>query len=164
MRSLVVKFNLVTRVLRADGRSLDITDRIGGSLHVIGQPDFPVVLTSIHDDTIGAGLTPQGLPLTDTNGNSTGSSPSPGDYRGILIGEFSNDRNLDTITEREGKLGGDGDLNSLPSTAEQLGILATDEKSSDETFDLGSRCTAGSMRQAMMMLLVPGYCGHDRLL
>lgn len=45
----------------------DIADRIGGSLQVIGHPDFPVILTTLADDTAGAGFTLAGLPQMDTN-------------------------------------------------------------------------------------------------
>ncbi len=38
----------------ASGTPLDIDDRIGGTVQVIGQPDFPVILTSLVDDGKGA--------------------------------------------------------------------------------------------------------------
>jgi hypothetical protein len=38
----------------ATGTPLDINDRIGGSVYVLGQPGHPVVLTSFHDDSISA--------------------------------------------------------------------------------------------------------------
>ena len=44
-----------------------ISDRIGGSLQIVGQPDFPVVLTALVDDTIGAGFSPTGQQSVDTN-------------------------------------------------------------------------------------------------
>lgn len=46
---------------------VDIADRMGGTLQVVGHADFPVVLTSLEDQTIGAGFTPSGLPQTNTN-------------------------------------------------------------------------------------------------
>lgn len=45
----------------------DIPDRIGGALQVIGHPDFPVVLTTLADDTAGAGFTLDGFAQVDTN-------------------------------------------------------------------------------------------------
>ncbi|TWU43459.1 hypothetical protein Q31b_25000 [Novipirellula aureliae] len=51
----------------AEDQFVDIADRIGGSLQIVGHPDFPVVLTALVDDTIGAGFTPEGLPALDTN-------------------------------------------------------------------------------------------------
>ncbi|MEX0938829.1 MAG: NF038122 family metalloprotease [Pirellulales bacterium] len=51
----------------ATGRPLDIADRIGGAVQIVGKPGFPVVLTSLSDNTVGAGFDPQGRTLTDTN-------------------------------------------------------------------------------------------------
>ena len=62
----------------AAGQFVDIADRIGGSLQIVGQPDFPVILTTLADDFAGAGFTPSGRPQVDTNNN------------GILGGELSN--------------------------------------------------------------------------
>ena len=62
----------------ASGRQLDIDDRIGGMLHIIGQPGFPVVLTSLHDDSIGAGLTSEGDIQRDTNNNGSATLPKAG--------------------------------------------------------------------------------------
>lgn len=45
---------------------VDVADRIGGSLQVVGHPDFPVVLTSLQDDSIGAGFTVTGQPQNNT--------------------------------------------------------------------------------------------------
>jgi hypothetical protein len=73
--SLVVKSasNTNTGVIAgiiASGRPLDIEDRIGGTLQVLGQPGFPVVLTAYSDDTVSAGFTPAGKPQGNTNGDS----------------------------------------------------------------------------------------------
>lgn len=51
----------------ATGRPLDIDDRIGGTIQIIGQPDHPVFLTSLSDSTVGAGKQPNGSPQVDTN-------------------------------------------------------------------------------------------------
>lgn len=77
--SLVVKFestNNSTAGIVAGGslasaanQFVDIRDRIGGSLQVVGHPDFPVILTTLSDDFSGAGFTPSGLPQRDTNNN-----------------------------------------------------------------------------------------------
>jgi hypothetical protein len=68
-QSLVVKSSGPTAGFTATGRPLEIDDRIGGMLHVLGQPGVPVILTGLSDDTVGAGLTPEGVPQTDTDGN-----------------------------------------------------------------------------------------------
>lgn len=74
--SLVVKFEGATAGIVAGGnlqtsedQFQDIADRIGGSLQVVGHPDFPVVLTALVDDTIGAGFRPDGSPSVDTDAN-----------------------------------------------------------------------------------------------
>jgi hypothetical protein len=54
----------------ADGKPLDIDDRIGGTINIVGQPHYPVVMTSIADDTVGAGYTPSGQLQTDTANDS----------------------------------------------------------------------------------------------
>ncbi len=52
--------------LHAERVRTDIEDSIGGTIQVLGQPGFPVVMTSIHDCEVGAGFTPEGLPQMDT--------------------------------------------------------------------------------------------------
>lgn len=59
------------RLLSAADDLGSIADRIGGALHILGAPDFPVVLTALADDTIGGGFDLQGLPQTDTNGDGS---------------------------------------------------------------------------------------------
>ncbi len=75
--SLVVKLSGATAGFTATGQDLEITDRIGGALQIVGQPRFPVVLTSLSDDTVGAGFTPDGMPQTDTNGDGSSGSRLP---------------------------------------------------------------------------------------
>ncbi|MEM9826194.1 MAG: matrixin family metalloprotease, partial [Planctomycetota bacterium] len=131
--SLVVKFTDGSG-LTADGRALDIDDRIGGSLHVIGQPGFPVVLTSLSDDTVGSGFTPSGAALLDTGGDGP-TAGAPGDWAGVRLFEFSNDRNVATVVEAEGSLEARGDSNAI--SPQPLGTLATGEKASDDNLRLG---------------------------
>ncbi len=64
-QSLVVKVQ-AGGSLNADRYRNDIEDSIGGTIQVLGQPGFPVVLTSINDCSVGAGFTPDGLPQNDT--------------------------------------------------------------------------------------------------
>ncbi|MGV3485685.1 MAG: peptidase, partial [Planctomycetaceae bacterium] len=56
----------------ATGSTSNISDRIGGTVQVIGLPGAPVVMTSIFDDTVGAGRRIDGTQQTDTNGDSFG--------------------------------------------------------------------------------------------
>ncbi len=64
--SLVVKFegygsNFNANMgagITASGQLTTGPNRVGGALHVLGQPGFPVIMTSLRDDTVGAGLEP----------------------------------------------------------------------------------------------------------
>ena len=77
--SLIVKFESAENenaglviggsLLSGDDEFRDISDRIGGSLQLLGHPDFPVVLTTLADDTVGAGFTLDGRAQRDTNGD-----------------------------------------------------------------------------------------------
>jgi len=81
---IVVGGNLAT----AAGQLVDIRDRIGGSLQVVGHADFPVVMTSLRDQSIGAGFTPSGLPQTNTFNvrlSGSGLPVGPEVNRGTLI-------------------------------------------------------------------------------
>ena len=135
LESLVVKLDGPLAGFHANGEPLDINDRIGGMLHIIGQPGRPVVLTSLADDTVGAGFGPDGFPVTDT-GNDGQTTPAPGSWAGVFIEEFAHDRNVEVYLEREVS-------NALaPSTNETqspevIGTLAENEKSGDETLRLG---------------------------
>ena len=51
----------------ATGTPLDNTNRIGGSVQIIGTPGQPVVLTSLFDCNVGAGFTLGGAAQNDTN-------------------------------------------------------------------------------------------------
>src|SRR5690606_36102339 len=100
--SLVVKLDGAE--ILATGRSLDIDDRIGGRLMVLGQPGFPVVMTSIFDTTAGAGFTPSGE--VQNNTLPGGRDALPGDWQGLRFDPYSHDRNVAVATEREGRTGG----------------------------------------------------------
>jgi len=88
--SLVVKAFGKDAGFTTTGRALDIADRIGGILHVIGQPGHPVVITSLADDTVGAGFDPQGAPQNDTD---NGGRPLPTQP----AGSFKIDLNLSPV-------------------------------------------------------------------
>lgn len=69
--SLVVKFGGGASLagLNATGTPLDIDSRIGGSIQIVGQPNFPVILTSLADDSVGAGFGIDGRSAFDTDNN-----------------------------------------------------------------------------------------------
>ncbi|TVS14569.1 MAG: hypothetical protein EA424_18950, partial [Planctomycetaceae bacterium] len=64
--SLVVKLDGDTAGFTASGTPMDIDDRIGGSLQILGTVGHPVVLTSLYDCTVGAGFRPDGMPQNST--------------------------------------------------------------------------------------------------
>lgn len=136
--SLVVKASGANAGLTASGYLLEIDDRIGGSLYILGQPGRPVVMTSLADDSVSAGVTPTNdLPLFDTNNNGT-STGSPGDWRSVKLDKYSNDRNVAIINETEPALNvSPQNTNNTQSKAQSLGNLAPDEKSGDENRRLG---------------------------
>ncbi|MCA9245531.1 MAG: choice-of-anchor L domain-containing protein [Planctomycetales bacterium] len=135
--SLVVKLLGGDAGFSANGNPLEIADRIGGAIHIVGQPGFPVVLTSLADDSVGAGLRPDGSLQVDTNGDGSATSPSPGDWRSIRLGEYSHDRNVQIVVEQEPSEGDDFDFNSTADTSQLLGTLAERENASDDNLRLG---------------------------
>lgn len=135
-QSLVIKLQGANAGFSAEGRPLDINDRIGGMLHVVGQPGFPVVMTSLRDDRVGAGIDPFGSTVLDTNGDGP-STGSPGDWRGIQLNQFSHDRNVAIVTEQEKPNTEPPGVNATPNSAQVIGALAPHEKSGDETLRLG---------------------------
>ncbi|MDB4634476.1 hypothetical protein OAG76_03630, partial [Rubripirellula sp.] len=132
--ALVVKV-LAGGGIEATGRSLDIDDRIGGRVHVIGQPGFPVIMTSINDTSVGAGFTPEGRVQKETRPG--GGAAQSGDWQGLSFDPYSNDRNVAVHTEIEGNIGGFGDANAFLGVEESVGLLAANEKSGDENLRLG---------------------------
>ncbi|MCA9173617.1 MAG: pre-peptidase C-terminal domain-containing protein [Planctomycetales bacterium] len=76
--SLVVKLSGATAGFVAAGQQLDIDDRVGGALHILGQPGKPVVLTSLTDYSVGAGFTPEGLPQVNTENIDLANPPGGG--------------------------------------------------------------------------------------
>lgn len=133
-QSLVVKLQ-DGGALVADRYLNDVEDSIGGTIQVIGQPGFPVILTSLNDDTVGAGFTPSGLPQNNTDNGTT--APRPGDWYGIVIRTGANDRNVAFVLETEPAIPEAAAFNAIPDTAQIIGSLARSEVSSDETRRLG---------------------------
>ncbi|MBI1310969.1 tandem-95 repeat protein [bacterium] len=132
--SLVVKATNGAQLI-ATGDPLDIADRIGGTVQVIGRPGFPVILTSLADDTVGASFDLNGFPQTDTDG--VVATPAPNDWGGIELRQYSNDRNVATILEEESVATNGNEENNNPAKAQFLGVLAPNENSGDENRRLG---------------------------
>lgn len=133
--SLVVKF-MAGAGLTAAGVPMDLADRIGGSIQIVGYPNQPVVLTSIHDDTVGAGLDLIGHPQFDTNNNGNATVPTAGDWRSIRLDKFSNDRNVEVHVENEA-FSSALDVNGTPDEGETLGELGQNSGESDDLLRQG---------------------------
>ena len=91
-----------------------------------------MILTSLHDDTVGAGFTPQGSPILDTNNNGTATSPAAGNWRSILLDRLSNDRNVEIAREAENVFTNANDVNWIPTAAQFLGVLAADKRDAND--------------------------------
>ncbi|MFO0247687.1 MAG: matrixin family metalloprotease, partial [Planctomyces sp.] len=147
--SLVVKLSGASAGFTAAGKPLDIDDRIGGVLQIVGQPYFPVILTSLADDTVGAGFGLDGLPLKDTNNNGA-STGSAGAWRSVLISQYAHDRNVAVYGERESLTATAPGSNATAFLAEFIGELGrqnfivqnadgttTTQNSSDDNLRMG---------------------------
>ncbi|MFN9917355.1 MAG: hypothetical protein ACK53L_32510, partial [Pirellulaceae bacterium] len=119
------------------GNKSSIADRVGGTLQVIGQPGFPVVFTSLRDDTIGAGLRLDDRPQTDTNDDGIGTIARPGDWNTLMLDQDSNDRNVATVLEAESLNAVAPGTNGSVTVAQNLGLLAASSSNSDENLRLG---------------------------
>jgi hypothetical protein len=134
--SLVVKLRGETAGFTATGHAAEIDDRIGGTVQVLGQPGYPVVLTSLGDDSVGASRDPLGITVKDTNGDGP-STGTAADWRGLRFLPYSNDRNVAVVPEAEIALTGGVDVNRVPVTAQYLGVLAPSQKGGDDNRRLG---------------------------
>lgn len=84
-QSLVVKLEGAAAGFTAGGLPLDNANRIGGSVQLIGLPGFPVIVTSIKDDTVGAGFKPDGTAQTDTNNDGDFRQPGKSGALGTKV-------------------------------------------------------------------------------
>ena len=119
-----------TRASIINGIPLDIADRIGGTLQIIGTSAHPVILTSLNDDTVGAGFRLDGQPQNQTipstfvepagvPATSSPGTPSAGDWNSISLMQYSNDRNVEVVLQS-------GTPSATPATAQFMGNLAPD--------------------------------------
>ena len=83
--SLVVKLLGANAGFTAGGQALDISDRVGGTVQVIGQPGHPVVMTSAYDCTAGAGYRPDGTLLYETLKGTCGATSSGAPYADVIV-------------------------------------------------------------------------------
>lgn len=131
--SLVVKLLGASAGLTATGTPLDISDRIGGTVQVIGQPGYPVVLTSLRDDTVGAGVDAVGAVAKDTNVDGSSTTAAPGDWRSLQFLPYANDRNVSVVLESEKAYTSGIGTNNAPLTAQSLGVLAPNNATGSNT-------------------------------
>ena len=128
--SLVVKLDGPNAGFTATGTPGEIDDRIGGSIQFVGAPGYPVVLTSLYDDTVGASLDPLGRTVTDTNNDgrawidATATAPVTGSWRSLKFLPLSNDTNVAIVRELEKPFTNLVDINQVPDAAQLLGVLA----------------------------------------
>ncbi len=134
--SLVVKLLGADAGFTAAGRTLDTTDRVGGEVQIIGQPGFPVILTSLNDNTVGAGFDLSGNPQDDTI-NNPNAVAAAGDWNSVLIEQYSNDTNVQVVSGLDAATGTTADTHSTPATAQYLGQLAASADAGDDTQRLG---------------------------
>ena len=122
--SLIVKLQGSSAGFTATGTKIDIDDRIGGVVQILGQPNFPVILTSLGDDTVGASTDILGFDVTDTNLNGSASEPRAGDWRSLEFLPLSHDRNVAVFVESESVNTKGLDKNGIVDDALYLGFLA----------------------------------------
>ncbi len=134
---LVVKLSGANAGFTATGKPLDVADRIGGSLRIVGTPGFPVVLTSLADDSVGAGNDTAGRPLLNTNNDNGSVVAQSGDWRSVLLNPYANDRNVAMTSEQESDQLQDVGTNDVVDTAQSLGGLAATLSGGDENLRLG---------------------------
>ncbi len=138
--SLVVKLRGANAGLTASGRPLEIADRIGGTVQVIGMPGHAVIMTSLADDSVGAGYDLTGKTQVDTDNvaqnttNRPDSVPQAGDWHGIILEKLSNDRNVAVTNETEDA---SQNVNATSGSAQGLGQIDTTLNGGDENKRLG---------------------------
>lgn len=133
--SLVVKLYGGNAGFTALGTPSEIDDRIGGTLQIIGMPGYPVVLTSLNDDSVGAGVDPWDRSMLDTNNSDI--AAKAGDWRSVKLEEYVNDRNVAIVNEMEASYGLTEGTNDLATEAQYIGLLSPDQKSGDDNLRLG---------------------------
>ena len=147
--SLVVKLMGANAGFTAAGAPNDVEDRIGGTVQVMGNALYPVILTSLYDNSYGAGYDQWGNSVTNTyngipqpgdddpEGNLPEYTPKAGDWRSIKFQQYSNDRNVAVVVETEGTYNVTNDVNNTLKSAQNLGALANNINGGDENNRLG---------------------------
>ena len=145
--SLVVKLLGGTAGFTASGYGLDIDDRIGGTVQILGQPGYPVIVTSLRDDSVGAGLDPLGNIVKDTNTDGTLTAAAANDWRSLTFMPYSNDRNVAIALEAEMALTGGLGKNDTVADAQPLGVLAPNFATGSAAIDNAQEKSGDSNRR-----------------
>ena len=85
VESLVVKLSGANAGFTAKGTPLDNADRIGGSVQMVGNPGYPVVMTSLEDCTVGAGFTLGGAAQNDTHNSGLCGPVSSASFADVIV-------------------------------------------------------------------------------
>ena len=91
-----------------------------------GRYDSGVFLTDLHFSTQAVG-----------SGGVTRGGATAGQWKGITLDQYSNDRNVATVNEAEPPNTGGVDSNNTLNTSQDLGVLAPNLNSGDDTQRLG---------------------------
>ncbi|MDX1927405.1 MAG: VWA domain-containing protein, partial [Pirellulaceae bacterium] len=83
--SLVVKLSGANAGFTAEGTPLDNADRIGGSVQMVGNPGYPVVLTSLEDCSVGAGFTLGGAAQNDTHNSGLCGPTTSASFADVIV-------------------------------------------------------------------------------
>ena len=104
---------------------------------MVGMPGAPVILTSLNDDQVGAGLKPDGSSFTDHDGDGLSTRGVANDWNGLVFDEYSNDSNFAVVPELELLTELAPGLNGTAANAQFLGELAKNELTADTVRRLG---------------------------
>jgi hypothetical protein len=166
--SLVVKANGDDATIRATGRPLDIDDRVGGSLQLVGNPRYSVIMTGLCDYSVGAGVNLRGdLQVSADNdecraGASANSTfpVGPEVDNGLLI---DNDVATGSIGHFEYRPDAGGTANGSGVTAQGRTLLASN---ADFIFDYNNYIDLGAngggvLLGATNVTMAPTLIGDD---
>ena len=130
----------------------DLDDN-GQFLTAVGYDGFTTVFTATRTG-LGPGVHTIKLAISDTTDTAldtavflelgsfsdqvlSGTRPEPGNWGGVRLEEFANDRNVDVILETESAKVEAPGPNATTGSAQPIGGLAVNEKSGDENLRLG---------------------------
>jgi hypothetical protein len=98
--NLVIKMDAATFITSSGFDAVDLRNNnllsVGPTLRILGQPNNPVQITSLNDDSTGAGIF--GFVQNDTNGNGAGTG-SPGEWVGIQFGLGINTNKTEFVSQ-----------------------------------------------------------------